>query len=55
MISLHNKGCTSDPKITKKKTQTAYENLYTGPEFALDFRYAQVDLDLFEQLLTPFD
>lgn len=28
--------------VTRKKKQTDYEKLYTGPAFALDTRYVQV-------------
>lgn len=36
------RGCTCNPEKTKKRTQEEWEELYTGPEFLVDFRYAQV-------------
>jgi len=36
------RGCGCDEKYTSKKTQVAYENLYMGPEFIVDFRYSQI-------------
>lgn len=36
------RGCTSDQRRTKKKTQPDYEKLYMGPEFIIDFRYSQI-------------
>jgi len=44
-------GRTPDERITKQKTQRAYENLYMGPEFIIDFRYSQVNSSL-ENILT---
>nr|BAK01125.1 predicted protein [Hordeum vulgare subsp. vulgare] len=38
----YDRGCKADPKMTKKKTQAKYENLYSGPEFIVDFRYSQI-------------
>lgn len=34
--------CSNNMAVTKKKTQEAYEALYTGPEFLIEIRYAQV-------------
>jgi len=34
--------CGTDERITKKITQASYENVYTGPEFIIDFRYSQM-------------
>mmetsp|Transcript_41606 Transcript_41606/g.36997 ORF Transcript_41606/g.36997 Transcript_41606/m.36997 type:complete len:193 (+) Transcript_41606:757-1335(+) len=42
MLRCCDRKCGCDPRVTRKKTQKAYENLYTNPEFLLDFRYAQV-------------
>jgi len=39
---LCDRGCTSDERKTKKKTQPEYEKLYAGPEFIIDFRYSQI-------------
>jgi len=36
------RGCTCRRERTKKKTQKAWEDLYTGPEFLIEFRYSQV-------------
>mmetsp|Transcript_26165 Transcript_26165/g.29977 ORF Transcript_26165/g.29977 Transcript_26165/m.29977 type:complete len:1296 (-) Transcript_26165:170-4057(-) len=36
------RGCTRDPSRTKKMMQEEYEQLYTGPEFLIEYRYAQI-------------
>lgn len=36
------RGFTLDVRNTKKKTQKQWEDLYTGSEFLIEFRYAQV-------------
>jgi len=50
------RGCTCRKERTKKKTQKAWENLNTGPEFLIEFRYSQVFQNsinlLIEQILT---
>eukprot|EP00742_Colponemidia_sp_Colp-10_P003796 GILJ01004043.1.p1 GENE.GILJ01004043.1~~GILJ01004043.1.p1 ORF type:complete len:1123 (-),score=165.75 GILJ01004043.1:136-3504(-) len=43
--------CTSDRKRTKKLTQREYEDMYTGPEFLLEVRYAQILNTVFVSLL----
>mmetsp|Transcript_9202 Transcript_9202/g.10359 ORF Transcript_9202/g.10359 Transcript_9202/m.10359 type:complete len:1049 (-) Transcript_9202:179-3325(-) len=42
LLRCCDRSCRKDPQKTKKKSQKSYINLYTGPEFGLDFRYAQV-------------
>ena len=37
----YDRRCTCDNKRTRKVIQTDYENVYMGPEFTLDSRYAQ--------------
>lgn len=34
--------CSSDKTKTRKKTQEAWNLLYTGPDFLIDFRYSQI-------------
>ena len=34
--------CKCDRRISRQKTQKKYEEMYMGPEFLIDFRYAQV-------------
>ena len=41
-IRCWDRKCSFDKKITKQTTQEEYENLYTGPEFILQLRLAQV-------------
>lgn len=36
------RGCTCDKRKSKKYLQSDYEELYTGPEFHLDARLAQI-------------
>ena len=36
------RSCTKDQRKTKQLLQTSYENLYTGPEFMLENRLAQI-------------
>jgi hypothetical protein len=36
------RGCSNNMEKTKKKTQEAWNRLYTGPDFMIDFRYSQV-------------
>lgn len=36
-------GCKCDRRVSKQKTQKKYEEMYMGPEFLIDFRYAQVN------------
>jgi len=38
----YDRRCGTDERITRKKVQTKYEDLYTGPEFIIDFRYSQI-------------
>ena len=35
-------ACKNNRKYTKKKNQLEYESLYMGPEFMIEFRYAQI-------------
>ncbi len=37
----YDRRCTCDNKKTRKVIQSDYENVYMGPEFTLDSRYAQ--------------
>lgn len=37
------KGCSGDRHISKQKKQKKYEEIYMGPDFLIDFRYAQVN------------
>ena len=46
MAAFCDRGCTQDIRRTKKKTQPAYEKVYLGPEFIIDFRYSQVNFYL---------
>ena len=39
---LIDRGCTCDKKKSKQLLQIEYEDLYTGPEFSLDARLAQI-------------
>lgn len=41
------RNCTCDETQTCKETQEEWEKLYTGPEFLVDFRYAQVQIYYF--------
>jgi hypothetical protein len=34
--------CKCDKRVTKKKTQTKWNQLYTGPDFMIDLRYSQI-------------
>jgi hypothetical protein len=36
------RGCTMRMNQTKQKKQGAWENLYIGPEFLIEFRYSQI-------------
>lgn len=36
------RGCTFNEAKTKKKMNEAWIDLYTGPEFLIDFRYSQI-------------
>jgi len=36
------RGCTMDMRRTTQKKQAAWENLYIGPEFLIEFRYSQI-------------
>jgi len=45
------RGCGFNAKKTKKKTQTSYESLYSGPEFYVDTRYSQILTLIFVCLL----
>ena len=38
----YDRGCTCDKRKSKKYLQSDYEELYTGPEFHLDARLAQI-------------
>lgn len=40
-------GCTCNRKNTKKVSQKDYEDLYTGPEFPLHIRFAQLMVIIF--------
>lgn len=50
-IQCCDRRCKSDRSITKKKEQSKYEALYTGPEFLIEIRYAQILNLLFVCLL----
>ena len=41
------RGCTSNKRRTKQIAQDEYEDLYTGPEFILQLRYAQILSQIF--------
>jgi hypothetical protein len=34
--------CKCDKRVTKKKTQSKWNQLYTGPDFMIDLRYSQI-------------
>jgi len=42
MRRCFDRSCTCDHKTTSKETQEDWVKLYTGPEFLVDFRYAQI-------------
>ena len=43
----NDRGCGRNEKKTKKLSQLDYEELYTGPEFAIEFRYSLVLCNLY--------
>jgi len=45
------RGCGCNSRKTKRKTQAAYESLYSGPEFYVDTRYSQILTLIFVCLL----
>jgi len=42
LIRCWDRRCSLNKKVTRQTTQEEYENLYTGPEFILQLRLAQV-------------
>ena len=42
MLRWYDRGFTSNMRSTKQAVQSDYENLYTGPKFILQIRYAQM-------------